>query len=172
METYRWEEYSLHPNWSLTTDLSYLFYSSYISQNKGTSGFIVKPAIRYYTSKKRDRFLEATVFYKQANYKMEDWLSKDVVNSIPAYDEYKSFVYQKEVAGLNIQAGLRTDLSKDGFLGLEVYAGLGVRFRWQGLKNDPNAHYQRDRLFFNPLKQAYSVSPSAPFALRLVYCIR
>lgn len=165
-------EYIFHPRWSVTTDLSFILYSAYLPQNKSAIGFMLKPAIRFYTSESRKGFLEATLFYKQVGYKLEDWLGKGFVNGVPAYEEYQDFIFRKRVGGINLQAGLQANLSKDKLLRLETWFGLGIRFKWQDIKNHPDASYQTNRIFLTDLTREYYVAPSIPFGVRLVYCIQ
>ena len=164
--------YSLNQRWSLTLDLSYIFYSTYLEQNKGTSGYIFKPAIRYYFSENRKFYLESTVWYKRSSYKMLDWVDKDCVNGVPAYQEFKSFRFRKRVLGFNIQGGVQKALMKNKLLRMEIYAGIGLRAKWQDVKNDPHACYEANDIFESGFYRPTKVSPSIPHGLRLVYVIR
>lgn len=165
-------EYAFHPKWSVTTDLSFVLYSVYFEGSKRALGYIVKPGIRYYVADNRRGFLEAVVFYKHVGYKMEDWLDKDVVNGIPAYQQFQDFIIRKRVAGLNIQAGLQRSISADKLLRMEGYFGLGIRFKWQDIKDHPEAIFDGNDSFFWRDNNEYYVVPSVPFGIRLVYCIK
>lgn len=165
-------EYAFQPRWSVTTDLSFVLYSAYFEGNKRALGYIIKPGIRYYVADNRRGFLEAVVFYKRVGYKMEDWLDKDVVNGLPAYQQYQDFIIRKRVAGLNIQAGLQRSISSDKLLRIEGYIGLGIRFKWQDIKDHPEATFDSNDGFFWRDNNEYLVVPSVPFGIRLVYCIK
>ncbi|MEO6648819.1 MAG: DUF3575 domain-containing protein [Chitinophagaceae bacterium] len=164
--------YSLNQRWSITVDLSYIFYSTYLRENKGTSGYIFKPAIRYYVSESRKFYLESTVWYKCSSYKVLDWVDKDCVNGVPSYQEFKSFRFRKQVLGFNIQGGFQKALMKNKLLRMEIYAGIGVRLKWQEVKNDPQACYQPNDVFESSFYNPTKVSPGLPHGLRLVYVIR
>ncbi|MEJ7769239.1 MAG: hypothetical protein WKF89_15575 [Chitinophagaceae bacterium] len=152
---------------SVTTDLSMVFYSVYLPQIRSTMGYIIKPAIRYYTTTKRRTFVEAAFFYKRVGYKKADWLGKDCVNDVPAYEEFQRFVFRKQVTGVNIQAGIQRDLTKNKLLGIEMYAGIGIRFKWQDIRNDPMACYQ---VLNQPNRMPY-IAPGIPHGLRFIYRI-
>lgn len=164
-------EYAFHPRLSVTTDLSFILYSTYLQNNKRALGYILKPAIRYYASENRSAFLEAAIFYKGVGYKTEGWIDNEVVNGLPTYQEYKEFIFRKRVIGINLQAGFQRSISKDKLLLIEGYFGFGIRFKWQDIKDNPNSRIQSDNIFFDPLSDPYYVRPSIPTGLRLVYVI-
>lgn len=164
-------EYAFRPKWSVTTDVSFILYSVYFEGNKRALGYSIKPGIRYYAFDNQRGFLEAVVFYKRVGYKMEDWLDKDVVNGIPAYEQYQEFIIRKRVAGLNIQAGLQKSISANKLLRLEGYFGLGIRVKWQDIKDHPEASFNNSDSFFWRGNNEYYVVPSVPFGIRLMYCI-
>lgn len=167
-------EIFLHPNWSLTTDLAYIEYSSYFSQTKHTSGYIIKPVVRYYPSSLRHTaFLEAVFFCKKAGYRLRDWLGKDCVNGTASYLQYKDFSYNKRVAGFNMQCGVQTGLSRNKLLRFEAYMGLGIRTRQQGLTGEENSCYNVEREFGDVNGcSGTSILFSLPLGMRLAYCIR
>lgn len=165
-------EYAFQPRWSVTTDLSFIFYSVYFQDSKGALGYNIKPGIRYYVADNRRGFLEAILFYKRVGYKTEGWLDEDVVNGIPAYQKFQDFTIRKQVAGINIQAGLQRSISADKLLRMEGYIGLGIRFKWRDIKNHPEASFNRSDSFFWRENNDYYVVPSVPFGIRLVYCIK
>lgn len=168
-------ELPFHPNWSVITDLAYIEHSSYFSTIKQTSGYIIKPAIRYYPSSLRHTgFFEAVLFYKQANYHLRDWLGKDCVNGIPVYEQYQDFVYRKRVAGIQLQTGLQTALSRNKLLQFEAWLGLGIRLRQQDVINQENTCYNGSSAGFGDINgsSGTSVLSSFPAGMRLVYRIR
>lgn len=165
-------EYAFNPRWSVTTDMSFVLYSVYFQGNKRAFGYNIKPGIRYYAFDNNRGFLEAVVFYKRVGYKMEDLLGRDVANGIPAYEKYQEFIIRKRVAGLNIQAGLQRSISRDKLFRIEGYMGLGIRIKWQDIKNHPEAAFNNSDSFFWRDNNEYYVLPSVPFGIRLVYCIK
>ncbi len=167
-------EWTINPHWSLVLDLAYIEHSKYLHSVKRTSGYMFRPAIRYYPSLDHEGFLEAVVMYKHVNYHIVDSLGRDCVNGIPTHQEYTSFLYGKSVTGINLQAGVQENLSRNHLLRLEAYIGLGLHFRNQDLVNEPNTCYNQYRHLAYTISgtSGYSVLPSAPAGLRLIYCIR
>jgi len=163
-------EYIFRPRWSVTTDLSYIFASAIYGSSK-TSGFIIKPAIRYYVTVERRFYIEMDVFYKQVGYSITDWVGKDCVNGVPAFEEYKQFIYRKQVGGIDFKGGITTNLSRDQKLRLEGYFGFGIRTRSFAVKDDPRACYNGNLLFdVRGQNSSHYVTGSVPCGLRLVYC--
>ena len=167
-------EFPFHPNWSLITDLAYIEYSAYFSNIKQTSGYIVKPAIRFYPyALNHSGFFEAVLFYKKAHYHLRDWLGRDCVNGIPVYEQYKDFSYNKQVTGMNLQMGLQTDLSRNKQLRFEAYLGLGIRIRKQDVAGEENWCYNLQRGFADVNgTSGTTVVSSFPIGMRIIYCIR
>lgn len=163
--------YSLNNRWSLSTDLSCIFYSAYLNDNMGSSGYIVKPSVRYYVSDTRKFFFESSVWYKRSTYKLTDWLDMDCVNGVPAFRELKDFRFRKRVLGWNVQGGFQKGLMKNNKLRMEIYAGLGIRFKWQDIKDEPSACYDPNSFFINEIYSPYNVGVSIPHGMRLVYVI-
>jgi hypothetical protein len=164
--------YTLSQRWLLSADLAYIFYSTYLPKTRFTSGYIFKPAVRYYLSDKKKFYIESTVWYKRSAYKIRDWLDKDCVNGVPTYQEFKTFRFRKQVVGLNIQGGIQKSLMRNNVLRMEIYTGIGIRYKWQGVINDPEACYQPENIFFTTLYGPHHFSASLPHGLRLVYMIR
>ncbi|MDQ6904099.1 MAG: DUF3575 domain-containing protein [Bacteroidota bacterium] len=158
-------EYTFHEHWSTGTDAAYIFDSYYLSQKKGTSGFMVRPFIRFYPDKKRIGFYEAELQYKFAAYRITDWLGRDATNGVPAYEEYTTFSYKKRVYGINIKAGRKEDLSRDKKFKMELYIGLGFRYKTQGVDNGT---YVRRGNFINFYNPEYSTI-TVPLGVRFLY---
>ena len=162
-------EYAVTERISVAADISYIFFSQYLSEIKRTGGIIIRPGIRYYTSDKRNWFVEAVVFYKHAAYTMEGWLGKDCINNIPVYDQYQQYTFRKRVLGFNFQAGVQAPLNKDHSLRLEFYIGLGIREKWQDIKDEPGACRLGRSLLNNNTGDNRQIFPSFPEGIRLVY---
>ena len=167
-------EFPFQPNWSFITDLAYIEFSSYFSKIQQSSGYIIKPAIRFYpASLNHNGFFEAVLFYKKAHYRLRDWLGKDCSNGIPAYEQYQDFSYNKQVTGLNFQMGLQTDLSRNKLLRFEAYLGLGIRIRKQDVVGEQHCCYNQERGFGDINgTSGTSVVSSLPIGMRIIYCIR
>lgn len=162
----------LNSRWSLTTDLSFIFYSAYLPTNRRALGYIIKPALRFYTSSERSLFMEISFFYKRCGYKVKDWLGKDCVNDVPAYEKYETFIFSKRVTGINVQAGWRRDLTRNKLWRMELYIGLGIRRKWQDVRGDPMDCYQTNSVFNTEINQTTFIGGSLPHGLRVIYTIQ
>ena len=119
---------------SYGTDVAYIFYSSYLSESDRSSGFMFRPFVRYYFRENGRDFVETELQYKRVAYEITDWIGKDVVNGVPAYEEHMTFDYIKHVYGFHIKVGTQTRLSADERWRVEWYTGLGYRWKNQGPK--------------------------------------
>lgn len=162
-------EYRYNDHWSAGTDVAYIYNSIYLSQSKKIRGYIIRPFLRYYPDEKRNSFFEAQLHYKSVAYYLTDWIDKDVVNGVPGYQEYTSFHYNKKVYGINIIAGKKANLSRNKKLKLELYIGVGYRYKTQG---SDIGSYLRQRgnniSIYNP---EYSTL-ALPMGASLVYAIK
>ncbi|MEO6639071.1 MAG: DUF3575 domain-containing protein [Ginsengibacter sp.] len=124
-------EYRLKDHWSIGTDVAYVYNSLYLSQSKTVRGYIVRPFIRYYPDQHRTGFFEAQLNYKYVAYHITDWIDRGGANGMPAYQEYTTFRYNKRVYGINIIAGTKENLSRNKRLKIELYLGIGYRYKKQ-----------------------------------------
>lgn len=152
--------------WSAGIDVAYIFDSKYLTESRLTRGVILRPFLRYYFDEDRSGFLEGNIHFKSVNYKLRDWLGKDIVNGFPSYEEYTSFHFKKRVIGLDMKIGRRFELSRNERLQMEVYVGIGYRYKKQG---PDDGTYRRNRdLAFSLYEPEYSYA-SVPAGLRLTY---
>jgi hypothetical protein len=162
-------EHRIKNNLGLVLDAGYLFYSTYFDQSriKGTSGFSVRPGIRWYHGKQKKEFFQFQVFYKQADYKIYDWLGKDCVDDVPAYEQLQNFTYRKQTVAFNLMAGELYRFS-DRLYG-ELYVGVGVKIKWQA-PTEPNSCYRNEDndVGFN-MYRPRSVGPNIPAGFKLIY---
>lgn len=163
-------EKRFHPNGSAGTDVGWIFRTSYINKSKGVTGVIVRPFLRYYP-KRRKSFWEAELLYKYVSYKIEDWLGRMPVNNIPAYEEFTSFNLQKHVAGIHFKWGIQSNLSRNHRLKLEFVSGLGIRFKWNKVR-DGIYTTSRGIINVNNVSTQTYIGPVIPVNLRLVYSIK
>lgn len=161
-------EYRLKPNLSVGSDIAYIYQSAYLYESKNSKGFIFRPFLRIYTGKDRRGFFETELHYKFVSYKITDWIARDVTNGVPAYEEYTTFHFRKNVFGVNIKTGTQANLSKDKRFRLEFYVGLGIRFKNQGTDE---GSYIRQRGFFVDLYRPHYSSVTFPAGARLLYDI-
>ena len=71
-------EYRLKDNLAVSLDVGYIFYSNYYqSRNGNSSGFSLRPALRYYTDNYKRFYIKAELHFKTVTTKLTDWLVKD-----------------------------------------------------------------------------------------------
>lgn len=162
-------EHRFHPNWAIGADAGWIFFSRYISQSKGANGVLARPFIRYYPSKNGGGFIEAELHYKYVSYKIQDWVGREPVNNIPTYQEYTTFHYKKNAAGIHIKGGFQADIGRDGKFKLELTGGVGVRWKWQGVKD---ALYNRQIGNGGNIYSPKYFGPVVPMNMRLLYVLQ
>jgi hypothetical protein len=160
-------EYRFSQRWSVVADVGYTFSSYYITNNKNTSGFTVRPAIRRYYGRRNELFWQAQLLYKQVTYLQKDWLDKDCVEGVPTYSQYQEFRFLKKVYGINAMAGEVMPLSNK--LYLEVFAGLGMRLKEHDVIGEGNSCYRTNTVGTLNMYRPRTTTISAPISLRLVY---
>lgn len=161
-------EYALKNRLALVLDAGYIFYSGYFQAHEleGVKGFAIRPGLKFYGNKEKSLFYQFQVSYKQADYKLHDWLGKDCVNGIPAYEELQQFTYRKKTVSFNTLAGWMFRLS-DGLL-LELYGGVGIKIKDQGPTERGACYRSNERGFiYSPFKE-HSVSANLPFGIKLL----
>lgn len=113
-------------NISLALDAGYIVYSNRFHDLGRSSGFIVRPAVRYFPNKSRI-FFEGELHYKQATHHLHDWIGREVAGGVPAYEEYREFRLRKQVIGIHFKFGMLMPVTER--LWFEFYLGIGPRFR-------------------------------------------
>jgi hypothetical protein len=165
-------EYRINNSWSVTMDAGYIFYSLYTGKAQKASGILLRPAIRKYTSKYRNWFIDLQFHYKSVEYHIKDWLGKDVVNGVPTYEELKVFQYRKRVVGGQILFGRRQELTRNRRLFLEIFLGLGLHYKEEWLPNEPNIRYapRNSSTFRNVSSEKVNhLLPAVPTGVRFIY---
>jgi hypothetical protein len=109
------------------------------------------------------------LFYKQIAYKLYDWLGKDCVDDIPTYEQLQAFTYRKKTISVNFIAGRFYQLS-DRLL-LEVYGGLGVKFKNQVTAEQNSCYRSSERGIFQSKFQEQITLPNFPAGFKLAYII-
>lgn len=165
-------EYRFSPKLGLVTDVGYIFASEYISDIKTTWGFNIRPSLRMYYGKRNKAYVQAQAFYKMANYTLNDWIGKDCVNDVPAYEERKDFDYRKNVVGFNVITGGVLPLSKSHQWLIDLYGGLGIRYKTHKMINEPNSCYNLNNGFLSELYNDEITTISIPMGVRLTYVLR
>jgi len=168
-------EYRLNHNWSATIDGGYIFFSQYAGRVKSASGVLFRPGIRKYAGRRNDFFLDLQLHFKEVNYRVKDWLDRNVVDDVATYQEFKTFHYHKRVIGAQFMFGGKEYLLRNHRLCFEVYAGIGVHYKEEGLRNEPNSQYKprEGGIITNSSGESQKRwLPAVPFGLRLVYRFR
>jgi hypothetical protein len=160
-------EWKILPRLSIGTDASFVFNSAYHPNNRAR-GYLLSPFVRWYL-KKPGHFIELQAFYKQVGYHMHDWLQKEAVNGVGAYEELQDFTLRKEVWGINFIRGGQKILSFSRHLRFEWYFGLGLRWKRSRVHGVPDAVYSGSA---NSLDGPPSVWPSAPAGFGFVWSFR
>lgn len=157
---------------SLAADLAYIFYSIYFENIKGASGFIFRPSYRIFIDEKSRGYFDTEIHYKHVDYNIEDWLGRNCVDGIPAYEEFTTFKYKRDILGVHFKIGYQGMLSRNGKLWYEIYTGAGIRSRWEKLKNEPGSCYNNATavIEFNGINQ--NISYAVPTGLRLLYRLK
>lgn len=165
-------EHRLSSRWAVSLDGAWIFYSDYYTEAKNAQGMILRPAVRRYFGRSRRFFVEAEFHYKNVFYRIEDWVGRDAVNGVPAYEEYTSFLYRKQVWGFQTKAGIQFRISRNYKFWMECYSGIGVRYREQGVYDEPaNSVYTRatDFMFGPNLDSPTDWLPALPLGIRFLY---
>jgi hypothetical protein len=154
---------------SLALDAGYIVHSQRFHDIGRSSGFIIRPAVRYFPEKSRI-FLEAEVHYKQHTHHIHDWIGRDVVAGVPAYQEYKEFRLRKQVIGPHFKFG--TLIPVNNRFWFEFYVGVGIHFRKYSVVGEKNVVYT-----FNQDLQTVTTGDSktlvaVPVGWRILYRLR
>ena len=163
-------EIRFNQQWSAGTDAGYIFYSNYLLQANRTSGFIVRPFIRHYYKESRRSFVEAELHYKMANYKLEDWVGREVVNGVPAYEELTKFTFRKQAFGLHVKFGKVNPLTKNKKLFIEYYLGMGIRWKWN--KSMDGEYRLQEGIFSGYKTDPEFTGLAVPMGVRLLFKIK
>ena len=143
-------EQLLSPRFSVALDAGWIFHSEYFRNAKSSNGILLRPAFRWYPRAEGRGFLETELHYKMVSYRIEDWIGRDCDNEVPTFDEFATFSYRKYSYGFHLRGGVKGALDREKKFWLEFSGGLGIRWRDQGLHNEPNSCYNRVGTFFNP----------------------
>ena len=171
-------EYRFNKSWSVTMDAGYIFYSRYVIKSDRSGGILLRSGIRKYAGKKLDYFFELQFHYKEVMYHVNDWIERDVVDGMSAYEQLTTFRYLKRVFGVQVLSGGKEFLTRDHRLFLEVTAGLGLHYKITGPYHENNSRYEDPYALVVNSKENLStpptrtVVPALPINIRLVYRLR
>ena len=164
-------EWNYKKDHAVGIDLSLVYNSTFYLSAPVCSplGFIVRPFYRYYYSSGKfgRSFIQPELFFKQVNYRIEDWMN-DPTNS---FSQITKFTVRKEVYAANFKVGRQSELFRNPNLLIEAYVGLGIRMNTQYLHDAPaNATYPlRGILLRNNSPNTYYITPNIVAGLSIVY---
>jgi hypothetical protein len=164
-------EYRFNDTWAATLDAGAILYSAYFDRTRKTTGFLFRPGIRVYPTRYKDFFIDLQFHYKNVTYQIRDWLQKDMVGTVAAYEEYKVFRYKKQVMGGRIMMGIRNYFTHNARFYMEGYVGVGINYKVEGLHNEPASEYEMRFRIINTNNGKYTV-PSLPLGVRFIYLMR
>jgi hypothetical protein len=163
-------EYRFNETWAATLDAGAILYSAYFDKTRRTTGLLLRPGIRVYPTRYKDFFVDFQFHYKNVTYRINDWIEKEVVSNVASYEERKVFQYKKQVMGGRVMIGMRNYFTGNARFYMEVYAGVGVHYKVEGLHNEPNSQYRRRFRILND-NGKFTV-PAFPLGIRFVYLLR
>jgi hypothetical protein len=162
-------EYFLNKKTAIVLDAGYIFNSDYLNRGlKNSSGFTFRPAIRLY-GKSGVGYWQNQILYKMVTYNMLDWLGKDCVNDVPAYEQLQNFKYRKQVFGLNTMLGRTFRLFSDRWY-FDAYAGLGIRSKVHHVIKQPNSCYNLPLRGFININED-NIKPSIPLGFKIGFVL-
>jgi hypothetical protein len=151
---------------SLALDAGYIVLSQRFRDKGKSSGFIIRPALRYFPEKSRI-FFEAELHYKQHTHRIHDWVGRDAVAGVAAYEEYKEFRLRKQVIGPHLKFG--TLVPVNNRLWFEFYVGVGIHFRKYSIVGEKDAVYTFDDDFLTITTGNEETLVAIPAGWRILY---
>ncbi|HSK12886.1 MAG TPA: hypothetical protein VK907_06695 [Phnomibacter sp.] len=166
-------EHAYSADRSFALDAGYVFASVYGNENndlQGASGFTLRVAHRWYYGSNSPWFVEPTIGMKMVRYGGdEQWVGRGVVNGVPAYEQWMKVGSKKEVVNANLRIGLRSRMDKGQRIGVEIYAGLGLRYRNYYQNIPPDAIIEEPVTWgFDPFAFGKGVTIDIPMGFRLL----
>jgi hypothetical protein len=127
-------EFRFLPHWSFVADAGWIFASP--GEGGRVSGYLIRPAARYYPSLRHFFFFEAQLHYKYIQKTGQAWVPHEVQNDIPTYEKYENVRMYARSYSLNLLCGTQSPLRKPGRakwdrlnrLKFEYYWGVGFHY--------------------------------------------
>lgn len=127
-------EYRIDLHWAVALDVTALLYNmpDFYSFESQHMGFRVLPQVKYYFPGRKHSYrgyVSAQGMYKQVTYHITDMLGRDWNGS--QYDYYESIRYResKSVWAASGNIGFQKFVGKERRMMLEMFAGLGFRYK-------------------------------------------
>ncbi|RPD50920.1 DUF3575 domain-containing protein [Paracnuella aquatica] len=163
-------EHRFSSRFSLVGDVGLVVQSSYLDEAKKARGFELRPALRYYYTRQGAGYVQGQLHYRLMNYDLHGWLGQNCVNGVPTYEKLQDFTFQKSQAGAAVVTGGTERLGKHWLL--DVSVGLGLVYRQQKVKDEPNCCYMPTDNFFGNTTQNNMWLPVVPISVKLGYVIK
>lgn len=171
-------EKKLKGNFSIGADAGYIFHTTYILD--GTShkanGFVIRPALRYYVTDRNRFYWEGALTYQRIDEKRNDFLGMNCVNEVPAYFKQQDFSLLRTTADASVRFGACFNLFKSNKFFLEMFGGIGARYREFKLKAESNSCYTMTSLVtefnLNSSSTTKAFSVIFPGGIRLGYMLK
>ena len=171
-------EYSYAVNKSIILDAGYIMASVLGDESgdlKPATGLNLKTTHRwYYGKRKQGTFVDIEAGFKTAKYKGgEQWVGRGVVDGVPAYEELMPVTSRKDVFTFGARMGKRIPFSPTGPVNLELWWGLGIRYRHY-YPNLPEGSQlaSPQAWFFDPFDYDESWLPDFQMGLRLTFRVK
>lgn len=168
-------EFKIKPKLLLTGEAGYIFASDYLRNENGgerkASGFIIRPALKFFMNDRSRTYLQPQFFYKQVTHRVYDWLGKEMVDNVASYEQLQNFKYRRKIVGVNVILGTVMPLGlRNSFV--DLYIGLGVRKKTVKVVGEPTSSYQRIPIIGNSDNANEGIFPSLPAGIRFIYAFK
>ncbi len=166
-------EFRLKDNLVFSPEAGPILGSAYYSNGnngRGAYGFMVRPSLKFFVNPERSFYMQPQLFYKMVDNRLHDWVGKDCVEDVPAYEELKDFTYRRHAFGFNVIGGILVP-NKSRRLIFDFYLGFGMRRKISHVVGDSNDCYDGGGAAFGTGEEN-GTYPNVPAGVRLLFVIR
>jgi hypothetical protein len=168
-------EYRQRPGFSWVMEAGYIFASAYLTdfetESPGT-GFIIRPSVRFYLGDKNRFYLQPQLFYKMVTHQKHDWVGRDCVDGVSAYEELADFKYRRNISGANAIIGWIVPLGRSGKRFVDFYLGMGFKYKKAVVVDEPNSCYLPPSNFMTTTDPDNGYYPNIPLGVKLIFSIQ
>ena len=162
-------ETRINPRVSLALDAGYILMSQRFREHGTSSGFVLRPAVRYFPENTKI-FFECELHYKQHTHHINDWLGRDISGGVPAYQEYRQFRLRKQVMGLHLKFGTLIPITNR--MWFELYVGVGPHFRKFTVVEQKDFVYNFELIYENVNTGETERLVAVPMGCKLLFRLR
>ena len=165
-------EKRISPNLVLASEAGIIMGSSYFSnmENSGRAwGILLRPSVKFFMDRDKNFYLQPQLFYKMVNNQLYDWLGKNCVDEVPAYEELQHFTLRRQAFGFNTIAGILVP-NKSRKLLFDFYLGLGIRHKTVHVPGDEHSCYIPNGFGFGSFDQE-GTFPNVAGGVRLLFVL-